>query len=51
MIKNHTHNNDSSSSHYIFKKILELDFIKEAFAFIPLFYKFNIHVLVIDNSC
>ena len=36
MIKNHTHNNDSGSIHYIFKKILDLDNIKEAFAFIPL---------------
>ena len=26
MIKNHTHNNDSGSIHYIFKKILDLGF-------------------------
>ena len=39
MIKNHTHNNDSGSIHYIFKKILDLGIIKEAFTIIPLFFK------------
>ena len=39
MIKNHTHNNDSGSIHYIFKKILDLGIIKEAFAIIPFFFK------------
>ena len=39
MIKNHTHNNDSGSIHYIFKKILDLGIIKEAFAVIPLLSK------------
>ena len=28
MIKNHTHNNDSGSIHYIFKKILDLGIIQ-----------------------
>ena len=36
MIKNHTHNNDSGSIHYIFKKILDLGIIKEAFTIIPI---------------
>ena len=39
MIKCHTHNNDSGSIHYIFKKMLDLDIIKEAFIFIPLLFK------------
>ena len=39
MIKNHTHNNDSGGIHYIFKKILDLGIIKEAFTIIPLFFK------------
>ena len=39
MIKNHTHNNDSGSIHYIFKKLLDLGIIKEAFTIIPLFFK------------
>ena len=39
MIKNHTHNNDSGSIHYIFKKILDLGIIKEAFTIILLFSK------------
>ena len=39
MIKNHTHNNDSGSIHYIFKKILDLGIIKEAFTIIPLLFK------------
>ena len=39
MIKNHTHNNDSGSIHYTFKKILDLGIIKEAFTIIPLFFK------------
>ena len=36
MTNNHTHNNDSGSIHYICKKILDFDIIKEAFAIIPL---------------
>ena len=39
MIKNHTHNNDSGSIHYIFKKILDLGIIKEAFTIFPLYFK------------
>ena len=39
MIKYHTHNNDSGSIHYIFKKMLDLYIIKEAFIFIPLLFK------------
>ena len=39
MIKNHTHNNNSGSIHYIFKKILDLGIIKKAFTIVPLFFK------------
>ena len=39
MIKNHTHNNDSCSIHYILKKIFDLDIIKRPLHSFHFFFK------------
>ena len=51
MIKNHTHNNDSGCILYIFKKLKDLDNIKESFAFIPLFFKSYTFPYKLCNVC